>query len=62
VCQDLKVPLHCDGARIFNSSIALKNSVPDLVQQCDSSSLCLSKGLGEPVGSVLVGTEEFIHR
>ncbi|MFS7957341.1 putative aldehyde-lyase [Helianthus anomalus] len=54
--------LHIDGARIFNASAALKVPVDRLVQAADSVSVCLSKGLGAPVGSVIVGTEAFIAR
>ncbi|KAM0068696.1 putative aldehyde-lyase [Helianthus debilis subsp. tardiflorus] len=54
--------LHIDGARIFNASAALKVPVDRLVRAADSVSVCLSKGLGAPVGSVIVGTEAFIAR
>ncbi|XP_023529895.1 probable low-specificity L-threonine aldolase 1 isoform X2 [Cucurbita pepo subsp. pepo] len=56
--HDLK--LHIDGARIFNASIALGVSVDRLVQAADSVSVCLSKGLGAPVGSVIVGSKSFV--
>ncbi|XP_061340420.1 low-specificity L-threonine aldolase 1-like isoform X1 [Gastrolobium bilobum] len=52
--------LHIDGARIFNASIALGVPVDRLVQAADSVSVCLSKGLGAPVGSVIVGSNCFI--
>ncbi|KAG7020869.1 putative low-specificity L-threonine aldolase 1, partial [Cucurbita argyrosperma subsp. argyrosperma] len=54
--------LHIDGARIFNASIALGVSVDRLVQMADSVSVCLSKGLGAPVGSVIVGSKSFIAK
>ncbi|XP_022157444.1 probable low-specificity L-threonine aldolase 1 [Momordica charantia] len=54
--------LHIDGARIFNASIALGVSVDRLVQAADSVSVCLSKGLGAPVGSVIVGSKSFIAK
>ncbi|KVI09587.1 probable low-specificity L-threonine aldolase 1 [Cynara cardunculus var. scolymus] len=54
--------LHIDGARIFNASVALGVPVHRLVQAADSVSVCLSKGLGAPVGSVIVGTKSFIDR
>ncbi|XWS57746.1 hypothetical protein CRYUN_Cryun09bG0199500 [Craigia yunnanensis] len=54
--------LHIDGARIFNASVALGVSVHRLVQAADSVSVCLSKGLGAPVGSVLVGSKSFITK
>jgi threonine aldolase len=45
--------VHCDGARLFNAAVALDASPAELVAHCDSVSVCLSKGLGAPVGSVL---------
>ena len=54
------LPVHMDGARIFNAATALDESVADLTRDCDSVQFCLSKGLGAPVGSVLVGSHEFI--
>ncbi|KAH9289198.1 hypothetical protein KI387_033315, partial [Taxus chinensis] len=54
--------LHVDGARIFNASIALGVPVDRLVRAADSVSVCLSKGLGAPVGSVIVGSKEFITK
>ena len=55
---DLRV--HLDGARLFNAVVALGVEVTDITGHCDSVSLCLSKGLGAPVGSVLCGGAEFI--
>jgi threonine aldolase len=52
--------LHIDGARIFNAATALDCNVADLVEAADSVSFCLSKGLCAPVGSVLVGSKDFI--
>lgn len=57
----LGVPVHLDGARIFNAAVALNTPVADLARDCDSVQFCLSKGLGAPVGSVLVGTKDFIE-
>ncbi|XP_010520652.1 PREDICTED: probable low-specificity L-threonine aldolase 2 [Tarenaya hassleriana] len=54
--------LHIDGARIFNASIALGVPVKRIVQAADSVSICLSKGIGAPVGSVIVGTKSFIAK
>jgi len=56
------LPVHLDGARIFNAAIALRETVADLARSCDSVMFCLSKGLGAPVGSMLVGSEEFVGR
>jgi threonine aldolase len=54
--------LHMDGARIFNAAVALNVDVKDLVAPADSVMFCLSKGLSSPIGSILVGTREFITR
>jgi threonine aldolase len=56
------LPVHLDGARIFNAAVALNTTVAELTRGCDSVMFCLSKGLGAPVGSMLVGTREFIER
>jgi threonine aldolase len=55
------LPVHLDGARIFNASVALGKSVVELTKGFESVMFCLSKGLGAPVGSMLVGSEEFIE-
>ncbi|OIV90779.1 hypothetical protein TanjilG_15512 [Lupinus angustifolius] len=54
--------LHIDGARIFNASVALGVPIDRLVRAADSVSVCLSKGLGAPVGSVIVGSKSFINK
>ena len=54
--------VHLDGARLFNAAVALGISGRDLSQPFDSVSICLSKGLGAPVGSVLLGSRPFIDR
>jgi threonine aldolase len=56
------VPLHVDGARIFNASVALSVPVRELLASADSATFCLSKGLSCPVGSVVVGGRDFIWR
>ncbi|KAJ3680181.1 hypothetical protein LUZ60_016459 [Juncus effusus] len=56
------IKLHIDGARIFNASVALGVPVDRLVRAADSVSVCLSKGLGAPVGSVIVGSKSFITK
>ena len=56
------VPVHLDGARLFNAATALEVEASDLVDPVDSVMFCLSKGLGAPVGSMLAGSEEFIER
>ena len=57
---DRDVPVHVDGARLFNAATALDTDPARLVRGADSVLCCLSKGLGAPVGSVLVGTESFV--
>ncbi|HLG97718.1 MAG TPA: GntG family PLP-dependent aldolase [Bryobacteraceae bacterium] len=60
--RELKVPVHMDGARIFNAACYLNKPVRELAANADTVMFCLSKGLGAPAGSLLVGTEEAIHR
>jgi threonine aldolase len=55
------LPVHLDGARIFNASVAAGRSVVELTRKFDSVMFCLSKGLGAPVGSMLVGGKAFIE-
>ncbi len=54
--------IHMDGARIFNAAIAMKLPVTDFTKYADSMSFCLSKGLSCPVGSIIVGSQEFINK
>jgi threonine aldolase len=56
------LPVHMDGARIFNAATALGKPVAEITKKLDSVMFCLSKGLGAPVGSMLVGSREFIDR
>lgn len=53
--------LHLDGARLFNAAVAQKIPADELCRQFDSVNLCLSKGLGAPVGSILCGSRDFIR-
>ena len=62
LARENNLALHIDGARIFNAATALKISVKDLVAPADSIMFCLSKGLVAPVGSMLVGSRQFIKR
>ena len=55
-----RVPVHLDGARLFNAAVFLKTDVRDLADCADSVMFCLSKGLAAPVGSMLVGSKDFI--
>jgi threonine aldolase len=56
------LPLHMDGARIFNAAVALGVPVSSLAAYADSVTFCLSKGLGAPAGSVICGSKDFIRR
>ncbi len=56
------LPLHIDGARIFNAAVAANTPVATLVKEADSVTFCLSKGLSCPAGSLLVGSKDFIRR
>ncbi|EGR0048180.1 TPA: low-specificity L-threonine aldolase [Vibrio vulnificus] len=54
--------LHLDGARVYNAATALDVPVKDIAQYFDSMTICLSKGLGAPVGSLLLGSKEYIAK
>ncbi|MFV9504505.1 MAG: low-specificity L-threonine aldolase [Oscillochloridaceae bacterium umkhey_bin13] len=60
LAQAAGVPLHLDGARIFNAAVALGVNVTELTQYVDSVQFCLSKGLAAPVGSLVAGSADFI--
>ncbi|MCY7417927.1 MAG: hypothetical protein LH650_05440 [Chloroflexi bacterium] len=62
IAHERGVPLHIDGARLFNAAIALGVSARELVAPADSVTFCLSKGLACPIGSVVVGSRDFIWR
>jgi threonine aldolase len=62
VAHSRGIPVHMDGARIFNAAVAQQRPVAQLVAPVDSVMFCLSKGLGAPVGSMLVGSREFIAK
>ncbi len=62
VCSTNNLSLHLDGARLFNAIVAKKESPADYGTVFDSISVCLSKGLGAPVGSVLLGSQSFIQK
>ncbi len=61
-CIKNNLKLHLDGARIFNALIAQQQKPEQYGNEFDSISICLSKGLGTPAGSVLVGNKEFIYK
>lgn len=56
------IPVHLDGARIFNAALALGVDASKIAAQTDSVAFCLSKGLGAPVGSLLCGSHDFIDK
>ena len=62
VCNNNKLGLHLDGARIFNALVAKNETAKQYGEKFDSISICLSKGLGAPVGSVLIGKSDFIKK
>jgi len=62
VCEEHGIPLHMDGARIFNACTYLKVDVKEYTKHLDSLMFCLSKGLSSPVGSILCGSKEFIEK
>jgi len=62
VAHDAAVPVHMDGARLFNAAVALKRPARDFVRNVDSVTFCVSKGLAAPVGSVICGSAEFIGK
>ena len=60
--RELGIPVHLDGARIFNAAVALGCDVGEIAAPFDSVMFCLSKGLGAPVGSMIAGSQSFIRR
>ncbi len=61
VAKDRNVPVHLDGARLFNASVALGIDVKELTKYVDTVQICLSKGLSAPMGSILAGPKAFIE-
>ena len=62
VAHEANVPVHMDGARLFNAAVALGIPASEVADSVDSVTFCLSKALGAPVGSVLCGSTEYIDR
>jgi threonine aldolase len=62
LAHDKEIKLHVDGARLFNAACALNVKARDLVATADSVTICLSKGLGAPAGSVVCGNSDFIAK
>lgn len=56
------IPIHVDGARVFNAAIKLNLPVAEIAQYADSLQFCLSKGLSAPIGSIVVGNRDFIQK
>lgn len=61
VAKHYNIPVHLDGARLFNAATALGVDAKEIVKYTDSVMFCLSKGLCAPVGSMVAGSKEFIH-
>lgn len=61
IAQANKVPVHLDGARLFNAAAAADVDVKEFARNTDTVQICLSKGLGAPVGSIIAGRAEFIN-
>jgi threonine aldolase len=62
VAHAARVPVHMDGARLFNAAVALGRAPRDFAAPVDSVTFCLSKGLGAPLGSVVCGSADFVGR
>ena len=62
IANEHDLPLHLDGARLFNAAAASGINVKEMAKYADSVMFCVSKGLGAPVGSLVVGSEDFIER
>ncbi len=61
-CREKNMPFHLDGARLFNALVEQNIPAKEYGSHFDSISICLSKGLGAPIGSVLIGNKKFIHK
>ena len=62
VCEEKKLSLHLDGARLFNALVYKQQKASNYGKLFDTISICLSKGLGTPVGSLLLGSKDFIKK
>lgn len=62
IARKYDVPIHMDGARLMNAAIASKTHPGRIVRDIDTVSICLSKGLAAPVGSILLGSKSFIEK
>ena len=61
-CRELGLRLHLDGARLFNASVALGVPAAEIARHADTVTICLSKGLGCPLGALVAGSSELMHR
>ena len=61
-CRSINLPLHLDGARLMNALVVNKINPKEYASQFDSISICLSKGLGAPIGSLLLGSRAYIQQ
>lgn len=62
VAQRYSIPVHVDGARLFNAAASSGIPIQEFTKHCDTVQICLSKGLGAPVGSIIAGSNEFIKK
>lgn len=62
IAKNSGIPIHLDGARLFNAAASLGVEAPEITQYCDSVMFCLSKGLCAPFGSMLAGSKDFIAK
>lgn len=62
IAKEKNIPIHLDGARVFNAATYLRTDVKEITQYSDSVMFCLSKGLCAPVGSILAGSTKFIEK
>jgi len=62
IAREHGIPVHLDGARLFNAAVSLGVDAKDITEYCDSVMFCLSKGLCAPVGSILAGSRSFIEK
>lgn len=62
LCVKHDIKVHLDGSRLFNASLVSKQSLAEMAKHCDSVNFCFSKGLGAPVGSMLIGSKDYIKR
>jgi threonine aldolase len=60
ISHEKNIPVHLDGARVFNAAVSLGVDVKEITRHCDSVMTCLSKGLCAPIGSILAGSKDFI--